>query len=158
MSFCHFLTSAPFLLDLLHFSDVLFFFLLDFKDVCRKKDKRNNVSGIFRINWDTEEWAQVERSNTRPAHGTKSSQRLSDLKVSSRSVTCDVTVTWSTAGRGVKPQQGSNKDFFLGGVKHLPKILLFIWKPTDHTNGVTKWKNKNQLHQWKVDILSHSSQ
>ena len=40
----HFLTSAPFLLDLLHFSDVLFFFLLDFKDVCRQEDKHISTS------------------------------------------------------------------------------------------------------------------
>lgn len=37
-----FLTSAPFLLDLLHFTDVLFFFLLDFKDVWQTPSESEN--------------------------------------------------------------------------------------------------------------------
>lgn len=38
-----FLTSAPFLLDLLHFTDVLFFFLLDFKDVWQIPSESENI-------------------------------------------------------------------------------------------------------------------
>lgn len=38
-----FLTSAPFLLDLLHFTDVLFFFLLDFKDVWQTPSESENI-------------------------------------------------------------------------------------------------------------------
>lgn len=45
--FVYFLTSPPLLLDLLHFNDVRFFFLLDFRDVCRNETEDKLSAHFF---------------------------------------------------------------------------------------------------------------
>lgn len=41
------LTSTPFLLDLLLFTDALFFFLLDFREVCTAEKLHQRVRTVY---------------------------------------------------------------------------------------------------------------